>query len=791
MSRWSILKERVAGKWQIPLLGISLVMLTCSFLRLRPDPTTQPLDKTIEYVNTLVSGEFYDRAIEIGTLLIESEECSDAELAPIHLQLARAWFGRARLSRMETLSAGARIVEHYGAAWSQGVEPSAVDLERAGRALEWQAKIEPALEYFQKAIQAGINHRSDLRRHMITLRQTKPGTSPDVISEMVDALLAELEDHRLDLRLWALEQKLGLLEELGRLDEAATLLVSNQDRFLGSDLQDHFNYLEGLLLYKTGHFDEAEAHLRTIRNRLDYVDEIHAKTGWLLGRVVMSDGGPQRPLEAVSFFNDVLTHNPGSAYAAASRVGMAEALGYLERHEEAIDAYRAAIEDMEHLDTGELMNRDVLRTSLAVTAETQRQQGHIKASLDYINLAVRLLDRSDVEESTRLLLQLAQIQSARAEQVNSEAREARGREGLDADQRPADVRVLFAEAAATHVELARINTPDERRAAESTWRAAELYSKAGEYDRAIGIYSAFAQERPAHPRVPRALLRIGQLHERMGRLEAAIDAYQECYGRFPRTLDGVRALVPLGRCYLGLGPDQEELAEKTLRVVLEDSAVFTPQAPEFASALFMLGDVLNRRGSYEQAIAKLEEAIDRYPSDARVWRARFLLADSYRRSGLALKEEMAETDLGGELRQMEAESVARFGRARELYRELIAEYGQRTPSELNRLEETYLRHAHLYLADCYFETQDYREALRRYEAAAGTFKDAPTGLSAYVQMINCHVFLGQPREARAALARALILVDTIPQEAFDKSVSLERRKDWKRYFQWLDQAELF
>ena len=44
---------------------------------------------------------------------------------------------------------------------------------------------------------------------------------------------------------------------------------------------------------------------------------------------------------------------------------------------------------------------------------------------------------------------------------------------------------------------------------------------------------------------------------------------------------------------------------------------------------------------------------------------------------------------------------------------------------------------------------------------------------------------------RAALARALVLVDAIPNEAFDTLVSPETRKDWKRYFDWLGRSELF
>lgn len=350
---------------------------------------------------------------------------------------------------------------------------------------------------------------------------------------------------------------------------------------------------------------------------------------------------------------------------------------------------------------------------------------------------------------------------------------------------------MFAEAGLTHLRIAQLNALNERVAAQATWRAAELYARAGKRDRAATLYTAFAVERPEHPLVARALLRVGQLRQVSGQLDAAVSAYRECYRLYPRTLDGSRVLVPLAQCYLAMGPDYEGLAEKTLRVVLEDSEVFTPRAPEFVEALFLLGDVLNRCADFERAIATLEEALERYPDDPRVWRARYLLADSYRKSGLALKAEIADARFPSEIEQMRADSIGRLQAAQALYRRLIAEYQFRNPAGLNRLERVYLRHATLYEADCYFETQDYRRALKLYEEAAGAYRDTSSALAAYVQMINSYVFLGQPEEARAGLARALVLVDAIPDESFDTGVSSETREDWRRYFEWLGESELF
>ncbi len=42
------------------------------------------------------------------------------------------------------------------------------------------------------------------------------------------------------------------------------------------------------------------------------------------------------------------------------------------------------------------------------------------------------------------------------------------------------------------------------------WKAADVYDRAGERDRAIGVLERFVQERPQSVRVSEALFRLGQ-----------------------------------------------------------------------------------------------------------------------------------------------------------------------------------------------------------------------------------------------------------------------------------------
>ncbi len=774
MSKWSMFRDAAAGKWQFPLLLVSLVCLAASLYRAAPRPSRLPLPQAITQLESLVESGVYGHALELGDVLLAREDCEAPQAAPIRRLLARSGYAQASRRPGGSIAGGRYVVEQYQKAESGGAELTGDDLSKVARALEWQGQFSAAIEYYQRALACGASEPWELRRHVLETTRDRLQASPGELREQLGAFLGEVPDSRPDLRLWAVEEQLTVLEELGQVDDSGQLLAENAGHFAESEFRNRFEYLEAMRLYKVGEFDQAERQLRALRNRLRRDDAVHAMSGWLLGRVVLRDGGSQRPLEALSFFEDVVRSHPSGPYAAASRVGMGEALALLERHDEAAAAYEMALADLETLGEQRIVSHSLLAVSLAVASEAQRQNDRLQPAVDYARLAVRLVDRNRVDQASVVLQQFAGAAQQLAENAQDETVAAE----------------LHADAGAAYLEIAKLNVLHDRRAAEASWQAAEAYAKARDTAQAVKLFEQYTLERPGDPLVPRAWLRIAELRREARQLRSAIVAYQECYRRFPRTLDGARALVPLARCYLSFGSDELELAEKTLRVVLEESDIFTPEAPEFADALFLLGDVLSRRSEFERAISTLEEAIERYPNDPRVSRARFLLADAYRRSGLALREKQAGVAFNAPVEGLRAESTARLAAAGELFRQVIDEFELHAEPR-DRLDQMYERHARFCEADCYFEMRDYRRALTLYEEAAGKYKDLSAALAAYVQIINCHVFLGRPEEARAALGRALVLVEGLSQEAFDYGVAPQTRGDWKEYFAWLGEAEVF
>ncbi len=789
MSQWKELQERISGKWQIPLLVVSLGLLGGAFLRVRPTPSDVPLDDSLKYMDALQASGGFERVLAIGRKVLSAgEPPGDAEFAAIHLRLARARHDLAVQDRHRNADAGNQILDDFRNAEVQMLPLTGQDRVRFGDAFVWLGNPALALDQFEQALKTGIADESELRRRMFPIRD-QLGRDPQTQLAFLDEFLAGLDEHRLDLRLWAVGEKLQLLDESARLLEAATLLVREAPHFSESDLREGFHYLEALLLYKQGLFDEAEATLRSIRNRVEPHDIVYAQTGWLLGRVVLKDDGPKRPYEAIAFFRDVIGRHGDTAYGVASLVALGEAMTMIGRHVEAISAFETAADQLPLSANRHLVNRDVVRVTLGLLAEDQKNSGHFKAALSYAQLAIKLVDQSNGEQLMAYVEQLGQIQellaiSLKKKSVGESSPEERALLLREAKS-------MFIAASDSSLQIGRIPTLKDKRSAAAVWHAAELLRDGDELKRAADLYAMFIADHPDHPLVPRAMLRIGQVLQATGDLEGAIAGFRECYAAHSRTIDGMRALIPLARCYMALGKEKEDLVEGTLDVILEGSEFFTPDAPEFADALYLYGEVLNRRGAYEEAISRLDEVVERYPEDERIWPARALLADSYRQSALALKKEVAQAGSAAEIEHIKKEAAARFDQARALYRGLIDEFVVRDQESLTELERVNLRHAYVNEADCFFETAKYQDALKLYEDVASVFKRTTTALAAYVQIINCYVFLGQPEEARAALARARILVDAIEDDAFERSVSPESRSDWKRYFSWLDEAELF
>ena len=128
---------------------------------------------------------------------------------------------------------------------------------------------------------------------------------------------------------------------------------------------------------------------------------------------------------------------------------------------------------------------------------------------------------------------------------------------------------------------------------------------------------------------------------------------------------------------------------------------------------------------------------------------------------------------------------------------MIERYRKQPEASLADRDRLYLRLGSFYRADATFDLAkssdptDIRalaDAVDLYERAAWTYQRDPMAMSAYVQMIDCHLMLGNVGKARMALQRARWTLRSIPDEAFLKHAASEDRAFWEDYLKWLEKT---
>jgi len=785
--------ERIAGKWQIPAFIAALGLLVAVAVQIRSPERKLPVEEHIALVQQLNSLALYDSAIARCERVLAWKDLGGKERCSLLVEAARAHFGHWKAVGEvggDAVGDAEDAVAAYDRALQQGAKLSGRDYRNMAQAFERLKRFELAVKYYGLAAERSPVEAALLdRQRMIELCEYPLRRPREEIDAMLDEFIASAGNAPNEL-LWALVRRIESLAMEGEHARAGELLEANEARFVGEAQEADFAFLRALSLRGAGDYDEAERVLRDLLNHVSAGAKVYPKAGWLLGNVVMFDGELQRPEEAIAIFRNVIAARVDRVYEAASRLSMASALCALQRFEEAVAEFRKVCEALVRIPYNRLVNPDTVRATLALAADQARNAGLLPVAIDCEGMALGLVEESDTEAMNLHLTRLA------------DAQVALGRELLAAGQAPAadedaaatraglvaDGRKLLVEAGENQVRRAWLNTLNEPRSSAAMWTAAGLFDEAKDHGRAISVLQRFIAERPDAEIIPQALLRLGRLLAEQGRYQEAIDAFQRNISSYPRSPFANAALIPLAECFLALGPEHEQSAELALRRIIDDSMIFTPEAPEYRDAMFLLADLLGQQGRPEEVIATLDEVLQRYPRDPRRPRAMFQMALAYFKSAQSIKDELLRPEFGGERKRLESERGQRLARAAEVFGELVALLEGRAEGALGDLEKLYLQDARLYEAACRFEQGDYAAALPLYERAAWLYKESPAALGAYVQVINCDLLLDRRDEAATALRRAQFLVEDIRDEHFAALGGLEKREEWRRYFDWVEET---
>lgn len=787
------LAAQFEGRWQIPLLVVSVGFLAWGVWRMRPATRPPAFDELYARAVALKNAGLHVEANSFTQQLLIDPARSDAERRRLNRLMAEIIFDHESGNVVHGEGNCRLILEHSERGLGEGEAFTAAEHRMRALALEWLRRPGEAVVEYERALAAGLEGPWPVRRRILELRSSAGLIEPSELRAALDALVAA-EEAPAEIRHWAAERVIDLLVEAGEYGRIEDFLSANAGVFGRAEWRNEHAFLTALARYHTGRTDEAEQMLRVLRDALAPGDPLYARSGWLLGRILL-DGA--QPAAALSVFDDVIGAAVPGPYVTGCVAGRAEALADLERHGESIEAYQEAIRRTTEEPYGSRVDLQALRESLTARYRRLLGAGRLMEARGFLELAARLAPPADgrlaifyCQSLADLLLQIGQ------RLLSQQAGEAAG--GFaGGDQEAA---AYLSRAGEEYVRLAKLTTLDAERSTAASWRAGDAFDLAGRRERMAEVLEAFVRERPESVRVPEALLRLGQAYQAAGRYEQAIEKYQENLTRFPRTPAALESLVPLADCFAQLG--RQEAAETTLLRIVEPSygdAIdpVMPLAREYRDALYALADLYNDTGRHEEAISRYEEALERYPEDPRSDGARFLLANAYRLSAAAIREAIEDPRNVALRDDLRLKYGQRLQRAVELFTEVVQRYEGRAPESLSDLERLYVKLSHFYRADAVFDQsyltggsdlRPFARAVEMYDRAAWVYQHDPAAMSAYIQMINCHLRLGNADEARKTLNRARWALRNIPDEQFARHSPAEGRAYWEDYLSWLERT---
>lgn len=774
----------LAGRWQMPLAVCAVLAAAAALRGLKPPPRAVNFDALLADLRALEQGGQFTAATDAAANLLEMQPpLPPAQRAQVHEALADIIY-RQELARGAPNRENVKLLlKHQAEARELGRTPPVMERLQAAQAHEWLDQPKEALEAYRELVASDVAADERRRGLQALVRLLEDQTGEAARTERGRHLRALLGDEGISAGYlwWGLRRVLEDTLEQGTVAEAQALLDAYGDRLKSSDLKGYFEHLAAWIALRDGRPDEAEARIYWIEDwlenrggldrRLDEYGHLPALNRWLLGQAHLAE---QRPQEALHAFENALALHSHGDFGAQATLGQGGALCQLERHEAARRLFEAVAQRLQPALTARRHTARLFADGLLDLFHRCDDRGDFENAVGYLDLAARLTPADEPARRLDLLEKLGQA-AARAADGAADAEHGRARR-REAGQ-------AF-EAAA---KLARL---DEPRYATLLWSAAEQYDEAGRSADARRALLQFVEGRAGDPRLPRAMLRLGQTFEADGRLEDAGEWYRRVSENFPQLEEAAQAKLLHAGGLIALGRDRYPEAERLLAGLLEDDQL-APEAPAFRDALFALCDLLYDQERYGEAIGRLEDFVALYPQDLERARGRFMLADAYRRSAYALRKQAAAS--ADTVRETSAaEGRRRFLRAAALFDEFLRE-AERAGGD-GETAALYERLSLLYRGDCLFELNEpepLNEALTIYRQAAVRYENEPTALSAQVQIANIHLRLGKLTEAARALERARWLVRNIPDPAFARAGDGADRAAWDRYLTAVSASHLF
>jgi TolA-binding protein len=432
-------------------------------------------------------------------------------------------------------------------------------------------------------------------------------------------------------------------------------------------------------------------------------------------------------------------------------------------------------------------------------------------------------DAAQFGYATQLAAAMAKVFSeSHAIQLQAEAREAAARKlAADAEALPhsprqrmlIDSRTENRKAGALYAQLAKLRFASHNYPAD-LWKSAENYLQGQDYGRAVRYLTQFLGTQNRVGRPP-ALTALGEAMLALHEPEKAMPYLTDCIQNHPRDPHSYRARLVAAQAQRELGNLGQ--ARALLEANLEHEAL-TPRSIEWRESLFALGELLYIEGieqetrsrlegiaseqstarknaikhlemsqkSFHEAIARLDEAVQRDPDAHQAIEARYRIAESYRHAAKLPRRRLDYVTIDTTRKKLTEELNDELEAAEEGYLELISLLTiKQEKSELSEIELRVLRNCYFARADALYDMQRYEEAIQAYSNATNRYQQEPESLEAYVQIANCHRQKSRPTEARGTIEQAKVILQRIRVDADFLKTTRYTRDEWEKNLNWL------
>jgi len=768
----------LSDKWQIPVLILAVIVAGPAIYKLLSHQRDLTTEQYIQKCEELVAKGEYVKAAKLSSALLEDPKIAAEPRSHLHGILARALHKIEAGKEKHDPRTSAQIHKHLKASVHDRPFTAEEHLiwAEADRRL---GNFRSSVQHMQQALEAGHTDRPAILKQ---IAEVLPRTGDGYESEYARALDEVLSEPGLTSAelAWAASRKSELLYAEGRFAEAVELIRSILPRVSNEQERLELEYALAFGEYSRGHLDPAEQALRNLVDRIVERGELDAKATLLLGRICLKD---DRPEEALAFFNTVISRHANSEYQVSAVLGRAEGLAKLRRVNASQLAYEKALELLDRVGPNAIINRKEIFQSIKRVTNEYVQRDQLEWALGFAHLHSRFLEDGDDPEKNVIWARIGTWADKLSKQLSKKLEKV-GSTQMAAELKD-QIRSLCLDAGEHFLKLADGRGLSDRESADALWQAALCYRRAPMPEKMIELLERLVNDWPNDPHLPEALYRLARGYQDMGRFGEAVKYYHKLISEYRRTPWGLRAPVLMARCYMTMGPDHYDRADKILTEVVDDTSnrrLYEPESMEFRRALFLLGRLYYYQGKYEECAARLEEALQRYPQDRACPEAMFLIGQSYRKLAEEYHRKINQTN-DGDLKLRFArnkqhnlrQSAHFYASARDAFEVLADKSG---------LEKAYLQLAYIYYADCLYDLGEYAQSVEEYGRVVDRSGNSQIALAAYLQIINSYQRLGRWGKIKAVLERMKWLVQQLPDSAFTGPSAMFSRRDWQEWIKW-------